>query len=342
MVATMAGPLIESAIDRGHTVGMPFMPSMTSKQCGASESKGVLTIAHTDPKYATQAVTLARSIRLRDPDMPLAVATDLDARLFRGLYDVVVPWDFSRRPGVLCKLDVYDISPFETTLFIETDCLAVRSLELVFDYFHDRPFAVFGRNEPTTHYIQSPDKVAALVPSATYPVFNGGLYYFRKSPAAAAVYHDAKALLPQYDDLGLARIYHSPACPNGLECDEPLFSLAMAKAGLEAVDDPQLDIMFAPEKPLFQIDIDVLAGTCSFERCGRLVHPVLPHFVGARDSGEPYLREAMRLEIASHGRLFSFWLDGFIRACAMVRSWWLARMRQRQHRLAVRQQSRHT
>jgi len=303
-----------------------------SRDSGVPEPKGVLTIAHTKPKYATQAVTLARSIRLRDPDMRLAVATDLDARLFRGLYDIVIPWDFSRRPGVLCKLDVYDISPFETTLFIETDCLAVRSLELVFDYFRDRPFAVFGRNEPTTHYIQSPDKVANLVPSATYPVFNGGLYYFQKSPLAAAVYHDAKALLPQYDDLGLARIYHSSACPNGVECDEPLFSLAMAKAGLTAVDDPRLDIMFAPEKPLFEIDIDVLAGTCSFMRCGRLVHPVLPHFVGARDSGEAYLRESMRLEVAARGRFFSFWLDGFIRAYAMVQSRWISRVRRRQHR----------
>lgn len=312
---------------------------MNSKKCSVSQHKGVLTIAHTKPKYATQAVTLARSIRLRDPDMPLAVATDLDARLFRGLYDIVIPWDFTHRPGVLCKLDVYDISPFETTLFIETDCLAVRSLELVFDYFGVRPFAVFGRNEPTTHYIQSPDKVTALVPSATYPVFNGGLYYFQKSPIAAAVYHDAKALLPQYDDLGLARIYHSPACPNGVECDEPLFSLAMAKAGLAAVDDLRLDIMFAPEKPLFQIDIDVLAGTCSFMRCGRLVHPVLPHFVGARDSGFAYLREALRLEFAARGRFFPFWLDGFIRSYAMVQSKWLNRVRRRHHRLALRQHS---
>ncbi len=306
------------------------------------EAKGVVTIAHTKRKYATQAVTLARSIKLRDPDIRLAVATDLDARLFRGLYDIVIPWDFSRRPGVLCKLDVYDISPFETTLFIETDCLAVGSLHLVFDYFLGRPFAVFGRNEPTTHYIQSPDTVAAVVPSATYPVFNGGLYYFEKSPVAAAAYRDAKALLPRYDDLNLARVYHSPVCPNGVESDEPLFSLAMAKAGLKAVDDPRLDIMFAPEKPRFQIDIDVRAGTCSFVRSGRLVYPVLPHFVGARDSGEAYLREAMRLEAAAHGRFFSCCLDGFIRAYAMVQSRWLARRRRRQHRLSQRQQSRHT
>ncbi len=305
-----------------------------------SESRGVLTIAHTNPKYAAQAVTLARSIRLRDGDLKLAVATDLDARLFRGLFDIVIPWDFSHRPGVLCKLEAYDISPFETTLFIETDCLAVRSLQCVFDYFSNRPFAVFGRNEPTTHYIQSPDKVIGLVPSSTYPVFNGGLYYFRKSPIAAAVYSDAKALLPQYDELGLARVYHSQTCPSGVESDEPLFSLAMAKAGLMAVNDLRLDIMFAPEKPRFAIDIDVLAGTCSFMRRGRLVHPVLPHFVGARDSGYAYLREALRLEVNARGRFFSFWLDGAVRGYALLQSRRLSRARRRQNRLAQQREFR--
>ena len=65
-----ADPLIESAIDRGHTEGMPFTPSMSSKQCGVSESKGVLTIAHTRHKYASQAVTLARSIQSPEKALP--------------------------------------------------------------------------------------------------------------------------------------------------------------------------------------------------------------------------------------------------------------------------------
>ena len=113
-------------------------------------------------------------------------------------------------------------------------------------------------------------------------------------------------------------------------------------AGLTAVDDPRLDIMFAPEKPVLAIDIEVLAGTCSFTRHGRLVHPVLPHFVGARDSGYPYLREALWLEVAARGRFFPFWLDGAIRRYSMIKSRWLARIRRRNHRLALRQQSRHT
>ena len=59
-------------------------------------SKGVLTIAHTKPKYVRQAVNLARSIRLRDPNLPLAIATDFEASAFDGLYDHIIPWVCSR------------------------------------------------------------------------------------------------------------------------------------------------------------------------------------------------------------------------------------------------------
>ena len=47
--------------------------------------KGVLTIAHGQSRFACQAVNLARSIRLRDPNLPLAVVTDLPAALFEGM-----------------------------------------------------------------------------------------------------------------------------------------------------------------------------------------------------------------------------------------------------------------
>ena len=57
-------------------------------------SKGVLTIAHGHPRFARQAVNLARSIRLRDPEMPLAVVTDLPAALFEGMFDSIIEWNF--------------------------------------------------------------------------------------------------------------------------------------------------------------------------------------------------------------------------------------------------------
>ena len=300
-----------------------------------NRAKGVLTIAHSRPKYLEQAVSLARSIRLRTPDVPLAVATDFDPAAFQGLFDHVISWDFSRWPGMLCKLDAYAMTPFDTTLFVETDCLAVRPIDLAFDYFEGQEFAVFGTNEFTTTFFRSPGRIQAAVPSPTYPVFNSGLFYFTKSPQAEEIFGNAKALFRLYDDLDLARVKHSTGYGNAIESDEPLISLAMAKAGLKATDDPRLHVMCAPQRKIFQVEIDVLAGECSFARDGRVVRPVIAHFVGARDSDYAYLRETLRLEAAFRARGFRRWHDSVARARA-VAGFVLSRLRARHGRSRAR------
>ena len=99
------------------------------------QNRGVLTIAHSKMKYARQALNLARSIRLHSPGLPLAVATDLDEDFFKGLYNHVIPWDFSIWKGLVSKLEIFQITPFRTTLYLDSDCITVASLENVFAYF---------------------------------------------------------------------------------------------------------------------------------------------------------------------------------------------------------------
>ena len=276
-------------------------------------SKGVLTIAHSNLKYARQAITLARSIRLRDADLRLAIATDFPAAYFAGLYDEIIPWDFSAWPGLVCKLELYQITPFDITLFVETDCLVVQSLYKVFDYFAGQEFAVFGKNRSEVVWFRTPkckQAVQAAVPSATYPVFNGGVYYFTKSAMAAGVFERARALRPRYDELHLIRM------PSGGENEEPLLSLAMAQADLKATDDPQLDVLAVPEEPRYQIQINVLAGECELIREGRLAKPVIAHFVWKRDGCYEYRREALRLAVAYRGPFFPYYGDSMIRLTA--------------------------
>lgn len=78
--------------------------------------KGVLTIAYGKRRYVRQAVNLARSIRLCDRCLPLAVATDFPPSAFAGLDDSVVPWDFSQWPEFLSKLELYAITPFDSII----------------------------------------------------------------------------------------------------------------------------------------------------------------------------------------------------------------------------------
>lgn len=276
-------------------------------------TKGVLTIASGQPKYARQAIDLARSIRLHDLDLPLAVATDLDAALFAGMYDFVIPWDFTQWQGLLSKLEAYDATPFDTTLFLDADCLAVRSLHEVFDLFGAQQFGVYGTQRTDAIWFRGiEDRIHTFAGKDIFPVFNGGLYFFRKSELAADIFRRAKALKSEYDVLGLRRHLHQSYN------EEPLVSLAMVQAGLTATNSEHLDVMHTPELPHCEVDFDILDGRCSFIRRGRLVRPAIVHFVGQRKKAFAYTRERKRLAAAyPSGRIFPL-RDAFVQMSAYV------------------------
>ena len=257
-------------------------------------SAGILTLAFGDRKYARQARWLARSIRRVTPDVPLAVATDLDPALFEdmfhGVFDSVIPWCQTRWRGAATKLELLDITPFDTTLFLDSDCLCLRAVAGVMDYFAGQDFAVYGTNTPDFHWADDTVEYRAVVDAASYPVFNGGLYYFTKSAKAREVFARAQGFSADYDRLALPR-------PRGMFNDELLIGLAMASLGLRATDNAERIVMLAPEPPDYAIDLDILRGRCAFVRRGVTVEPDIVHFVGARDRIAAYWREGWVLDL---------------------------------------------
>jgi hypothetical protein len=251
---------------------------------------GILTIALGDRKYARQARWLARSIRRTTQDIPLAVATDRSPEEFDGLFDLVVPWRLGRRLGAAAKLDLFDITPFDTTLFLDADCFCVRSPKRVIDYFAGHDFGVYGSNTADFHWGEGTSVYRTIVDAESYPSFNGGLYYFRKSPLAREVFARAQHFSANYHSLSLTK-------PRGMHNDELLVSLAMASLGIRAIDKADCVVMVAPEPPAFAIDIDLLRDRCAFPRRGRIVQPEIVHFVGGRDRLAAYRREGMVLDL---------------------------------------------
>ncbi|MEM9213312.1 MAG: hypothetical protein AAGD25_03105 [Cyanobacteria bacterium P01_F01_bin.150] len=251
--------------------------------------RGILTIAHTKNKYVRQANNLAMSIRLRDPDIPIAVVSNLSHDSFDPSFTQVISWDFSDTPGLISKLSLYDMTPFDETLFIDADCLALKSLDPVFEYFKDYEFGVFGINKPQPNWFLEISRVKNEISSDEYPGFNGGIYYFKRGKLSKDTFQIAKSLIPKYKELKIASF-------GGFPGEEPLISLAMAKLGLRAVDDHSLDIMYAPAGMRGTLNIDVLKGHCSFEKYGKLVHPHIMHFA-SDDNCYEYLREDLRLRI---------------------------------------------
>lgn len=282
-------------------------------------SRGVLTIAHTNVRYVREAVALARSIRLRDPYLPLAVATNFDPAVFENAFDIVIPWDFSVAGGVMVKIHTYEMTPFDVTILLDADCLAVASVEAVFECFAGQDFAVFGGNSASPWYFRSGDAVRAVAPAETYPVFNGGLYYFTKSDVAAAVFRHAKDALLDYERL---QMLYARDGPN----DEALFSVAMARAGVRATARDPARILFAPLTFGSRLRIDVMAGRCELLNGDHDVPAVIVHFVFPWVLRYEYVREVMRLEAAFGKRAGLLRNDLLVRIAARATSFWQYRV----------------
>ncbi|MCX6018930.1 MAG: hypothetical protein NTZ50_10600 [Chloroflexi bacterium] len=239
-----------------------------------TKSKGVLTMAQGHARYARLAVNLARSIRLRDPDLPLAVATDLDPALFEGAFDHVIRWDFSRRSGFTSKLEAYAITPFEATLLLDSDMLAYRSLSLVFEQFEGDFFGVIRTTDPPEVVYGTLTRLRELFPEAHFPAFNGALYYFVKNEKAAQLFQVASARYEQYDELQLKRLH-------GQRNEEALFGLAMAERGIMARPARRNGIVLGVWFPFgHRLVSDVVAGTCHQLEGNVCVSRVFLHYFG--------------------------------------------------------------
>jgi hypothetical protein len=281
-----------------------------------NKSKGVLTIVYGSTKYARQAVNLARSIRLRDPNLPLAIVTDLDPASFEGMYDHVISWKFKNWTGWLAKLDACAMTPFDKTLYLDSDMLVFESLEKIFAHFAGDEFGVVGHDVTNVVWYKSMEKIRQVVPSQTYPIFNGGLYYFVKGEVAESIFRNAKLLHARYDELQLKR-------NRRMDCDQALVSLAMAQAGLRAAstiaDGSRIDAIWPNGMP---VETDVIAGSCYQIENGIRVRRGILHYYGDAMSSYNYVREELRLRAAFQhpNRIVRF--DALIRIQALLV--WLA------------------
>lgn len=95
---------------------------------------GLLTIAYGSQRYIRMARALALSYRRWKPSLPFCVVTDeANAEELSAYYDVVVTIDPSQ--GVAQKLCVDRYSPFDETLFVDSDCVFYRDPAVVWNAY---------------------------------------------------------------------------------------------------------------------------------------------------------------------------------------------------------------
>jgi hypothetical protein len=253
--------------------------------------RGMLTLAFGKTRFIDMAKALARSLVIHDPDLPRAVVTDSNDAELRALFTDCIPYKREYGSNLRQKMHLDLYSPYDETLFIDSDCLVVHKLDHFWTAFAGVPFGVPGfrimRPGARDEYLDV-DFLLQHFSLTGLPKFNGGTYYFKRSPEAAAFFQTARSLMANYKELRLKDFRGDG--PN----DESLYSAALAIHGLSATDMGEGG-MWTPINSKGPITLDVLRGSCYFIKEGRPVKPDIIHFATVWAETYTYRRECIKL-----------------------------------------------
>jgi hypothetical protein len=100
-----------------------------------SRSRGVITLAYGHARFAEQARSLALSLKLHAPHLRRALVTDSTDPEVLSLFTEVIPLRRDWGAGVRQKFFLDRYSPYDETLFIDSDCLALGNLDAFWTAF---------------------------------------------------------------------------------------------------------------------------------------------------------------------------------------------------------------
>lgn len=273
-------------------------------------SRGVITLGFGAKRYQDMAKTLLKNIRIRSPRTQTAVVSETQQG-WEGLADFVIPLKPEYGEGFLQKIHLDYYSPFDDTIFIDSDCLVVDDLEYLWDKFAGYNFTVCGTEMFEGQWFRGDIGVARqrLGIEGPVPKFNGGFMYWSRGNVSANVFSGARELEPRYHELGFHGIrgYGDPTVT-----DEILVSLSMALVGEKPMDD-QGTVMRTPIGLEGNLKVDVLRGHVRFIKNGVPVSPSIVHFAGGFSRRRVYLRESLKVAAAWRApRLLRFPLVAFV------------------------------
>lgn len=271
-------------------------------------TKGILTIATGAQKYIDMAINLAMSCKLKAPHIPLALVTDSTNPELLKFFDFIIPVKNKYGKGVLQKLYVNEYSPFEKTMFIDSDCLVINSIDWLFELFDGKKVSVVGKikydyklSGQTLEYLKTQIDIDYLIS------FNGGIYYFEKSEIANKVYEKSREIINYYDQWNFNKW-------RGGIADEVVMSVAMSYYRMIPIEDNGKG-MRTPIAQTGQFKMDILKGYCEFYKEGEKVEPAIMHFGGDCTTTFFYKRELKKLKLSRLGILPNFLISVGVNIC---------------------------
>ena len=242
----------------------------------SSSPVGFITMAYGAQRYLDQAISLARSVKRHMPQHPIALITDREERV-APFDDQIRMEDFSLA-GTVLKRKMYEYTPFEETLFIDSDCLVTRDCSQQIAEIRRWDFSpvvnTYLADGDRDLWLKDVGAAVRQVGGASFPKFNGGVYFFRKSERAQKVFAGGEEMLARQDELGI--LDFDKAGPG----EETLLGLALSQLGVSDLYDDHGKLMRSPLNATGPIHLDILRGECWFEKNHKRVEPAIVHLCG--------------------------------------------------------------
>lgn len=206
-----------------------------------SSSRGFVTLATGDEKYYRYAKNLLYSYRLHNISLPFAILCDRENEYTKEFDKVVVLENTTATYSD--KFRVLVDSPYDETVFIESDCLVYHNLEEMFRLLSSGDdFSAFGVNDDDIKvWFSKPEQLKEKYGGlfSSIPVFNPGYFFVRKSELTQKIYRDTKEvsdwLIQNRPDDGKIALF----C-NDMLRDDVVFSMVMKLNGCRCVAHPSV------------------------------------------------------------------------------------------------------
>ncbi len=207
-------------------------------------TEGYIALALDDDRYLDIAANLALSVR-RLETRPISVVVNRAVRFnpaYTPLFDqVITAPDHPSLRGAMNKARLFDLTPYERTLYVDADCLLFSPrIEFFWRKYRGHAFGVEGQKQTTGPAFScslGEKDAAALCSLLNIPylsAFNAGVMYFERTAESKAVFDQVQALFdgPHRDAISY-RYKHA-----GEYADEPFFGAALGALGIAPFEPP--------------------------------------------------------------------------------------------------------
>jgi hypothetical protein len=244
--------------------------------------RGIITLA-TGKKFVNQAKNLAYSCMLYCPNLLRAIITDQGDSV-KGLYDFIIPYDKNTDPFET-KLLLNRYTPFEETLFLDSDTLVYSNANYLFEYLNNQSFVYAGSCRIDGFWCVDIKSTITKFNIPWISQLNSGIFLFKRDDIGNQIFEFAHSLYGEADRLNISFFRGS------MYSDEPFLGIALGKYLQKPIvnDHGRLGRSTINKK---KIHVNIIRGYSSFILRDEILFLTIVHFC---DHAGLYLREKIKL-----------------------------------------------